>query len=331
MKSKRTTEPEPEHATELHAILARGRFSPITRRHYARVIDEFLEFAGSDPNSWTRLNAQAYYERLLKRMTIRSANTTFASLRYVSRWYAKLHAKPELDFAVVQTQLSDPEESVPRHALKPDDAIALLSTCIDGKTPIDRRDRTILIVGLETGMRAKSLSGIEIEKYHEAHGYPSIVAPIKGPGGTKTWDVPLSDVAMIALRDWLLWLAQQRMTSGRVFKRISRVHALDGAKRVEDWRVQNSGISEASIWAVVSKRGEEAGLKVFPHLLRHSFITWRSEQGFDAPAISAITGHSIPGWGAVATYLDRSGIEFVSRIRTATPPWLAEFVRDRIR
>ena len=322
--------------TVLHEILERGHFSPTTSAKYVRVIDEWVTFAGTDPSGWTRDRAQAFYDSLLTRMQEDSANVRFASLRYVSKWFALKQSDPNRDFAVVQlkaTRNAEPDEA--RHALAPDDAIALIATCIEARTPIERRDRTILILGFETGMRRKSLAGATLEGYKSKGTYPTMLVPIKGPGGEAWFEVPLSDIAQLVVSDWVTWLRRQGVSKGSMFPRFKRTTRILGGRspsREIAYQVQlGAGMSDTAIYEVVTKRSREAGIKhVHPHLLRHSFITWRHQAGLDGPQIASITGHKVKSaqWGAVAGYLDPQAL--AATARNSTPDWLASFIRSRI-
>jgi len=326
--------------TVLHQILDRSGFSPVTRSKYALVIDRFVEFAGSDPKNWTRDKAQEWYDSLIEGgIKPQSANTYLASLRYVSRWYATKTNNPANDFAIVQKRRgkakdADDEDAAP--ILSEDEARDLLAACAPGErfeTPADRRDFTMLVLALETGMRRMSLRGARIEEINARRGYPAIKVPIKGEGGEQMFNVPLSDTAKLALDGWIEWLRRRRITSGPVFRRFTAVRDDRGVR----YEPGEAPLTDTGINEIVAKRAKLAGIRhVNPHMLRHTFISWRSQADLTPFDISAITGHKVTAIalggmqirpGAMETYIHRD----VNPIRNSTPKWLAELVTQTLR
>lgn len=321
----------------LDGILERSNFSPRTRGQYESVIGDWIEFAGPHPSGWTRLKAQHFYDGALARgVKISTANNYISCLRYVSHWFAIQHGGE--DFALIQ--IRDVSESrAPRRALTAQEVLALLATCDEelpiSKRPIDRRDRTMLIVGLETGMRSMSLAGSLIENINTRQAYPFITVPVKGKGGRRMFDVPLSDTAMLALHDWLGWLRSQGVKDGPIFRGLRPLLDQKGHRA---YAVATEGISQTRIYQTIRNRAEQAQIEhVHPHLLRHTFITWRVADGVPAPQIAAVTGHnlsghhpSIPssGMGELATYSDAKLLGGLAR--EFTPPWFAQHVRRLI-
>lgn len=314
--------------TELHDILKRGRFSPVTRKKYESVLDLWIAFAGVSPKGWTRIKAQAFYDDLCTRMQINSANIYVASLRYVSKWYATLHDKPGLDFAKIQTAEpgDDEKHGSVRHALTPDQATRLIRTC-EPLTPIDRRDLALIVTGLETGMRRKSLGGAMLEKIHsDVNGYPTALVPIKGRGGNATYEVPLSDTTLRALEPWRSWLHEHKVNKGPVFRRLLPGISRKG-KRV--YEVSPTGISDSMIAKIIVDRAKLAEIShVHPHLLRHTFVTWRKLAKLDDRQIASITGHkgSTDGFEGLTTYVDAVAIG--ATVRNSTPEWLQTLVEE---
>lgn len=313
--------------TELHDILTRGRFAPMTRKKYENVLDLWIEFAGTSPRNWTRMRAQEFYSMLRSRMQANSANVYMASLKYVSKWYSTLHDKPSYDFATIQTEEpSDAEKrGGVRSALTEADAEKLIRTC-DKLSPLDRRDLALIVMGLETGMRRKSLAGANVDKIGTPNGYPSIVVPIKGRGGDATYCVPLSDTTIAAMTPWRAWLHEHKVNRGPLFRRLIPEFT---RKNKRAYLVGDDGISEVMIAKVITARAKLAKIQhVHPHLLRHTFITWREIANYRPEQIASITGHkqSSEGFSGIKTYFDMAAIG--ATVRNSTPTWLVGLVDE---
>lgn len=304
----------------LHKILERSPFSPMTRDKYRRVIDAWLRFAGADPKGWTRKTAQRFYDDAKGRTSVRTANVYIASLRYVSRWYATQEQDPLLDFAIVQIAGTSYEKSATRRALSPAEATRLLETCHKW-TLADRRDFVMMVFALETGMRRTSLAGCDLGNIGSHHGYPFIKVPIKGAAGQKTWEVPLSDTCMLALEHW-----KKSGKLGPVFPQLKRRVA--NGKLVLD---EGAALSSNTIYKVIKARAEEADISnMYPHVLRHTFITWRKVERVPEEMIASITGHAPDvGWKNMSVYVDMAVVG--KDARQTTPAWLAQLVSELIK
>jgi len=309
--------------TQLHEILERGDFAPKTREKYILVLDNWIAFAGTDPKRWTRKTAQAFYDAACDRTSVRSANVYIASLRYVSKWYATLENDDKLDFAIVQTR-GDDGKSAARHALTQTQAEQLIvSIAPPGRAlaPLAMRDLLIVVVGLETGMRRMSLASMQLDGLTNEAGYPATKVQLKG-FGKKLQPVPLSDTALLAMKPWESWLAASHVRTGPTLRRLTKFMG----KKSTEFEI-GGPISERMINNIIEKRADDAGLKhMHPHILRHTFVTWREAAGVPTPQIASITWHSIESkLGKIGVYMDRTALGALAR--NTTPAWLADLVQ----
>jgi integrase len=215
------------------------------------------------------------------------------------------------------------KEDAPPRAITPEEAMKLIATC-DERTPIDLRDRALIIVGLETGMRCMSLAGMRLETIRKcAAGHPIAAVPIKG--SKALYEVPLSDSAIAAIEPWRLWLRNESVTKGPVFCALVKKLARSGKLTYEP---QCSALSREAIYKIITRRAEKARLKdVNPLTFRTTFITWRMQAGVPPSKIAAVTGHKIPGLGS-STFINYIDIEALGgEARLATPEWLAKLAR----
>lgn len=316
--------------SELHAIIERGHeLAPSTRERYLRDIDDFIEFAGTDPANWTAKIAEDYYDALLKRMEPQSANRMMASLLYAAKWRAQQQQVP--NFAIIRRASNNPREI--SGALDESAAQRLVRVCIGDRTnPLNLRDTALVVVELETGMRRMSLQSMQWEliERESKHGYPVAHVLAKGYGKHRQ-DVPLSDTAIKALEAWRLWCANHGRAKGPVFHSLTR-------KWVNGSPIHKAGkaaLSATAIQEIMTKRATEAGIDhIHPHMFRHTFVTWRMNAGIPPHEISVITGHKLPGLGAASGFqqaqpLGTLGGYFDARsvgekVRNSTPQWLKE-------
>jgi integrase/recombinase XerD len=310
--------------TILHQIIKGSRkITEKTRAAYLEDIDRWVAFAGTDPRGWTPQRAQEFYNELLTHMRPQSAKRAMAPISYASAWWAKKERNPLLHFTVIQQEPDD--DPAERHALSPEEAGQLLATCSSG-SPIDLRDRAMFVVGLETGMRRMSLAGMALEKITKStEGYPIAAVPIKG-SRDKLYPVPLSDAAVAALAPWRKWLKGQQVTTGAVFRGLTK-RMMPKTGKI-GYEISDS-LSLISIYKIVIRRAATAGLQhVHPHIFRHTFMTWRTEAGLTPIQIASITGHKItglPGMAVMGMYIDpgRLGDE----ARASTPAWLTKLLK----
>ena len=314
--------------TILHEIVDRGRFSETTRKKYRLVLDQWVLFAGPNPNGWTRAHTDAFREQLIESGKSAAAISMYlAALRYVSKWYASTYAG--LDFAILQPINIPSKPPVPKRYLFPDQATKLLETCLSSRpTLFDFRDLMLMIVGLETGMRVHGLSSMTFEKIGmlskgPGGAYPSAEIRIKGRGGNKTFKVPLSPTAVMALESWRDVLGVQR---GAVWRRLVRHITRKGEVIAQ---VIPKSISTTSIYKMIVKRSVEAQIgHVHPHILRHTFVTWREEMKIEPAFIASVTGHALKDRGALERYLNMEGLG--EEGRKTTPPWFASLAKRLI-
>ena len=316
----------PKYQTVLHAVIEQAPDLAVSSKEkYQRDLDMWIDFAGDNPVGWTREQAQAFYNALLKTMKPQSANRLMSSVSYASRWWAHTANDPSLDFAIVRKAAND--DSEPRMSLDAEQARKLLDTT-RASSPMDLRDRAMMVLGLETGMRRMSLEGAKFDEIADKP-YLRILVPIKGHN--RPFSVPLSDTAALAIARWASWIAWTRSPAktGAIFRRVSS--KLDGRGQTRSLPVGTHAISAAMIHKIIAQRSAEAGIgHVHPHIFRHTFVTWRTDAGFTDAQIAAVTGHSLTARsGALGNYKDLMAIGATSR--QWSPAWLTEWVSETCR
>lgn len=309
--------------SELHEIVSRGHdLAPSTRERYLRDLDEWIEFAGADPKTWTPRMAEDFYGRLLERMKPQSANRFIAALHYAAEWRAKQQGIP--NFVMIRRASKDEPEA--RSALTEDQAQDLLAPFFVSKPlfvtkgkpdPLAMRDLAMFVVELETGMRRMSLQSMtwEMLGLDDKLGYPVAHVITKGHG-KKRQPIPISDTALKALEPWRQWRGNPKQ--GPVFVALGR-----------DGKTARTPISATAIQKIVAARAGQAGIgHVHPHMFRNTFITWRLNAGLAPHEISVITGHKLSGLGAMSGFQLGAMSHYIDmrligeKVRNSTPAWL---------
>ena len=272
-------------------IIESPKLSEKSKPRYLKTVREFMDHAGWQPSNWTGMAAQSFYNKLLRRMKPQSANATFTRLRYASRRVAQLHNNPQLDFAsaVETAKGDDPEE---KRALTYAEAGRLLDAC-RGPRPIDVRDFAIVTLGLKTGMRRFSMTGIHLSDFGRDRklGHQTVEITLKGG---KRFRVPLASAAIEALRPWKGWLTKAGVKGGPLFRSVSRPD-MRGDVTI------GTALSDEGLYKALKKRAEKAGIEFYPHLFRHTFVTWCKEAGMSDYDIAAVTGHVTGSGGNTST------------------------------
>jgi integrase/recombinase XerC len=129
-----------------------------------------------------------------------------------------------------------------------------LLAVLDGRLePKAIRDRALLRLLYDLGLRRAEVVGLDVEDFDAAAGTVAVL----GKGRTQKVNLTLPPETMEALA---AWLAVRGVPSGSMFTALDRV---SGGKR----------LSGMGLYLVVRQIGERAGISVRPHGLRHAAIT----------------------------------------------------------
>jgi len=157
-------------------------------------------------------------------------------------------------------------------SLTVEEALRLVQMCPSG-TPIERRDRVMVMLLYGCGLRTGELCALKIQdvsvERRELH--------VKRAKGDIERIVPIPDVVFTEL---LAYLHERKVRSGSLF--------VTEAKR--------RPIRQRLVGKVVGTAATRAGITrpVTPKTLRHSFATHLMDRGVDIAIISKLMGHSTP-------------------------------------
>lgn len=230
--------------------------SPNTVRMYSYYIRRYLEWGG-------KLNSRSalrFLARLRKEgYSNKSLNLVVQALRSYFRFEG---AEEEAE------KLKPPKvpRSLPK-ALTREEVRKLLSVI----PPTRRRDRLIVLLLYGAGLRVSELCNLKKRDVDLENG----LIIVRGGKGAKDRVVPIPGFLSAEVESYL----QTRSDSSEYLL-------------VEERRKDKDRLSPKTVWYLLRKYGERAGVEVTPHRLRHSFATHMLESGVDIRAIQELLGHS---------------------------------------
>lgn len=181
------------------------------------------------------------------------------------------------------------------HTWLDEQQVANLLNSYDTDDIFERRDRLILLLGLNTGLRLDALGRLRWDQF--SNDFTTLRVTVKG---NKRLELPVLEDVAEELRQWRRkgWMdatvvipATRDQFNPRTGKR----------ERVMYW---DRALGEAGIYQVVKRAGRKLGVELAPHDLRRSFAGWLEEQGLDLRLIQGLMGHE--NIATTAGYLERN-------------------------
>jgi site-specific recombinase XerD len=208
-------------------------------------------------------------------VSISTRNARLAAIHSLYRFAALRH--PE-HAAVIQRVLAIPskraERAIVAYLTRPE--IDALLAAPDRSTPIGRRDRALLLVAVQTGLRVSELAGLRRSDLVLGVG-----AHVRCTGkGRKERSTPLLANTVAVLRDWLderIGAPDDPLFTGPSGKQLSR-----GA--IACLVTRHARNAAESCPSITAKR-------VAPHVLRHSCAMELLHSGVDVATIALWLGH----------------------------------------
>lgn len=160
---------------------------------------------------------------------------------------------------------------------------------IDLSTSEGTRNYAIIETLYSCGLRVSELTNLRFSNLYFEEGF----IRVEGKGGKQRL-VPISDVAISKINDWLYYRNQ-----------------IDVKRGSEDFVFVSSrgiAISRITVFHYIKIYAEAAGIKkeVSPHVFRHSFATHLLERGANIRVIQEMLGHEKIATTEIYTHIDRS-------------------------
>ncbi len=231
-------------------------------------------------------------------LALSSRTRTLSSLR---GFFSYLFSNKIIDNDITEkAELPKSRRSLP-DTLSIDEMLAILEQP-DISTKAGIRDRAMLELLYACGLRVSELCGI---KQRDMLLEQEVIR-VFGKG-SKERIVPIGSSA-------LEWVGMYQMEV--------RPHFMKSGISTNDILFLNqrgTGISRMSVWNIVSKATQDAGIEkhVHPHTFRHSFATHLLEGGADLRALQEMLGHSDISTTQIYTHIDR---EFIRQVHKTYHP-----------
>ncbi|WP_298649876.1 site-specific tyrosine recombinase XerD [uncultured Proteiniphilum sp.] len=163
-----------------------------------------------------------------------------------------------------------------------------LLAVIDVSTAEGTRNYAIIEMLYSCGLRISELTNLRFSNLFFGEGFIRVEGK-----GSKQRLVPISDIAIQKIRDWLYYRNQIAIKKGN-----------------EDILFVSSrgkAISRVTVFYYIKRYAEEVGLqkKISPHVFRHSFATHLLERGANIRVIQEMLGHEKITTTEIYTHIDR--------------------------
>jgi integrase/recombinase XerC len=260
------------NATPLErAVISSTALQPRTKELYLEAVDAFLQYAGADPAKWNLGVAEDWLNQLLANRKPQTVGVYRKGLRYATKRWAAREDNDKLDFTA-RLESVKPLPAAKRVPLTDTEVDQIVAACT-GPELEDIRDLAIIVLAIRTGLRREGMRALEFTDLA-----PPWISFIDKGGERKSF---VADPEVFeALDPWLKTLQIAGVTTGHILRTIKR-------------GVIGGRMSAFQIWDVVRKRAKAAGVRhTFPHLLRHTTVTWLRVDGADSWEVSQLTGQS---------------------------------------
>jgi len=236
----------------------------------------------------TRKNIEAFIRSLKKRVSAKSIARKITTIKGFHRFLI-LESEVSID---VSKSLSLPkfEAKLPK-VLSIDEVVALLEQ-VNKTTKLGLRNKALVELIYGSGLRVSELLDTKMEDIHLNQSY--II--VKGKGDKERM-VPISDMAIIALRNYII-----RARESLVKKQLMSYLFINK---------NGDKLSRQGFFKLLKKLGIDAGIGITctPHTLRHSFATHLLENGMDLRTLQTLLGHEDISTTQIYTHISQKRIK----------------------
>ncbi len=261
------------------------RLSPHTLKNYQRDLDQLCRFCEQQGISdWSAIDEQHVRQYVSQRhrrgLSGKSLQRELSAFRTFFRFLiaeGRLKYNPAAEVRAPRSRRKLPD------TLDVDKVKRLVE--IKGDDLLTLRDRAILELFYSSGLRLSELLNLDLADIDQQEGLVQVTGK-----GNKTRRIPIGRHALVALAQWLKArneVASHDETAIFVSQQGYRLSARAVQKRLKDWAL---------------KQGID--VRVYPHLLRHSFASHVLESSQDLRAVQELLGHADISTTQIYTHLD---------------------------
>ncbi len=267
--------------------------SPNTIASYMRDLMQYQSFLEtyhqiSKPKEIIKKHVEGFLKSMRKQVT---AKSVARKLTAIKSFHQFLLIEKEVNENVA-ADIASPklEKSLPK-VLSVDEVLSILNIANQSKK-FGLRNQALLELIYGSGLRVSELLDIKMEDIHLNQGY--II--VKGKGDKERM-VPISDLSVIALRNYMVK---------------SREQLLD-KKKTTFLFVNQKGdrLSRQGFFKLLKKLALDAHVSTdcSPHTLRHSFATHLLENGMDLRTLQSLLGHEDISTTQIYTHISQKRIK----------------------
>lgn len=272
-------------------------FSLNTVEAYKFDITQFLTFLERSRIKLSNVNYNLLRRYLAYLQTLKYSKTSIArKIAALRTFFAYLKKTSQLKTNPT-TMLSSPkiEKRLPR-ILKVD-FIERLISAPDETTQLGQRDKAMIETLYGAGIRVSELTNMDINEVNFAQGEIKVIGK-----GSKERILPLNRKALESIQVYI--------ANGR--KKLLSKHP-ERAKTEKALFLNKDGerLTQRAVRACLDKYIRKIGsdLKIFPHLLRHTFATHLLERGADLRSVQELLGHVDLSSTQVYTHLSKTKLK----------------------
>lgn len=169
------------------------------------------------------------------------------------------------------------------------DEIDAILAVIDLSTPEGTRNYAIIETLYSCGLRISELTNLRFSDLFLEEGFIRVEGK-----GSKQRLVPISDIAIQKIKNWLPYRSQ--------------IILKKGSEDMVFVSARGKAISRVTVFHYIRQYAEAVGLqkKISPHVFRHSFATHLLERGANIRVIQEMLGHEKITTTEIYTHIDRN-------------------------
>lgn len=239
----------------------------LTMRDYRRTFDDFLSVSSNSTDYKTLKNEVGMFFNSIPNTSSAVYNRPYSYLSAFFNWMVKQEHLPKNP--IKDLELTKRKENLTIHSASIEDVEKLLKAC-NRRTFTGLRNYTLILVMIDTGIRTSELCRLEREDYFPEN--KSLAIPANKAKTKQARNVYLSDATVISLNKYLKYLP----------KEVNYIFPSCEANMLTTGKLDKA----------FRKLCDEAGVKITPYQLRHSFATYWVKDGGNLFVLQKLMGHS---------------------------------------